>query len=198
MIKILLLIAAVSADGFACAVGIGSAGIRIPARSAAVISLTGTAFLAFAVAFADIISGFFPQTLCGVISSLLLILLGLFNLFSGVIRRRSSDASPLAMLFDGTRADADHSKTISCREALGPAVLLSADSLVTGVSVGLGEIALPPLIIASFVIGFISIILGSFIGKKIVYTGSINLQWICGIILIVIALLPWLPKFFPA
>lgn len=198
MIKILLLIAAVSADGFACAVGIGSAGIRIPARSAAVISLTGTAFLAFAVAFADIISGFFPQTLCGVISSLLLILLGLFNLFSGVIRRRSSDASPLAMLFDGTKADADHSKTISCREALGLAVLLSADSLVTGVSVGLGEIALPPLIIASFVIGFISIILGSFIGKKVVYTGSINLQWICGIILIVIALLPWLPKFFPA
>ena len=198
MIKILLLIAAVSADGFACAVGIGSAGIKIPARSAAVISLTGTAFLAFAVAFADIISGFFPQTLCTVISSLLLILLGLFNLFNGVIRRRSSDDSPLAMLFDGTKADIDHSKIISCREALGLAVLLSADSLVTGVSVGLGEISLPPLMIASFVIGFISIIVGSFIGKKVIYTGSINLQWICGIILIVIALLPWLPKISPA
>lgn len=193
MIKILLLIAAVSADGFACAVGIGSAGIKIPARSAAVISLTGTVFLALSVAFADIISGFFPQTLCAVMSSLLLILLGVFNLCNGIIRKRSSEDSPIAMLFDGTKADVDHSKTISCREALGLAVLLSADSLVTGVSVGLGDISLPPLIAASFVIGFLSVAAGGYIGKKIVYTGSINLQWICGIILIVIALLPWLP-----
>lgn len=192
MLKILLLIAAVSVDGFVCAVGIGSAGIKIPARSAAVISLTGTVFLTLAVAFADMVSVFLAGTLCTVISSLLLILLGIFNLCSGIIRRRSSEDSPLSMLFDGAKADTDRSKTISCREALGLAVLLSADSLVTGVSVGLGDISLLPLIISSFVIGFLSVIIGGYIGKRIIYTGKINLQWVCGIILIIIALLPWL------
>lgn len=191
MLKIILLIIAVSVDSFAASIGIGSAGIKIPFRSAAVISLTGTVFLVVSVGFADIISGFVPITICRYISSGLLIALGIMNLLHGILKKAASvrKSSPaLEILFDGTKADSDNSKTISCREALVLSAILSADSVVTGVSAGLGQIRLIPLGIAAFAAGLFSTAFGTFIGKRVVYTGSIDLQWLCGVLLIVIAL----------
>ena len=191
MLKIMLLIIAVSVDSFAASIGIGSAGIKIPFRSAAVISLTGTVFLVVSVGFADIISGFVPITICRYISSGLLIALGIMNLLHGILKKAASvrKRSPaLEILFDGTKADSDNSKTISCREALVLSAILSADSVVTGVSAGLGQIRLIPLGIAAFAAGLASTALGTFIGKRVIYTGSIDLQWLCGVLLIIIAL----------
>lgn len=191
MLKIILLIIAVSVDSFAASIGIGSAGIKIPFRSAAVISLTGTVFLVVSVGFADIISGFVPLKICRYISSGLLIVLGIINLLHGILKKAAltrKNPPALEILFDGTKADSDNSKTISCREALVLSAILSADSVVTGVSAGLGQICLIPLGIAAFAAGFFSTALGTFIGKRIIYTGSINFQWLCGVLLIVIAL----------
>lgn len=191
MLKIILLIIAVSVDSFAASIGIGSAGIKIPFRSAAVISLTGTVFLVISVGFADIISGFVPITICRYISSGLLIALGIVNLLHGILKKAASarKSSPaLEILFDGTKADSDNSKTISCREALVLSAILSADSVVTGVSAGLGQISLIPLGTAAFAAGLFSTALGTFIGKRVIYTGNVNLQWLCGALLIVIAL----------
>lgn len=190
MIKILLLILAVSADGFASAVGIGAAGIKIPVRSAAVISLTGTVFLTVSVYFADVIGNFIPSELCHFISSAALVLLGIFNIFHGVIEkavRKKKPSGQLELYFDGTSADRDHSKTISCREALALSVALSADSLVTGVSAGLGRMSALSLAVPAFAVGFGAVLLGSFIGKHAVFTGNFDLQRLCGLILVVIA-----------
>lgn len=190
MIKILLLILAVSADGFASAVGIGAAGIRLPARSAAVISLTGTVFLTSSVYFADIIGGFIPAGLCRFISSMVLVLLGVINLFHGVIEkavRKKGSSGQLELYFNGASADRDRSKTVSCREALALSVALSADSLVTGVSAGLGRMSALSLAVPAFAAGFGAVLLGSFIGRHFVFTGKFDLQRLCGLLLIVIA-----------
>lgn len=198
MLKIILLIIAVSTDSFAAAIGTGAAGIKIPVRSAAVISLTGTLFLSCSVAFADLLGRVIPEKVCGIVSSALLIFLGLFNLFQNffrdVLNRRKkaqpgSKPNPADMFFDSAAADADNSKSISVREALALSVALSADSLVTGVSAGLGKINLPLLSAGAFAAGLISTAAGQWLGRKIVSTLHINLGWLCGTVLIILALL---------
>ncbi|MBQ8787623.1 MAG: manganese efflux pump [Oscillospiraceae bacterium] len=192
MVKIFLLVTAVCTDCFAAAVGIGSAGIKIPFRSSLIISSIGTLFLCISVGFAEIIRLVIPENICGIISSLLLILLGIFNLlqnyFKKVINQKQLDKSnPAALYFDGTAADTDNSKSISSREALMLSVALSADSLVTGVSAGLGKMNLPLLCGGALIAGVASISLGCCLGRKIVSSININLGWLCGAVLIILA-----------
>lgn len=194
MVRIVLLIIAVCIDGFAAAVGIGSAGIKIPFRSAVIISFTGTLFLSCSVAFAEVIKLAVPENVCGIISFVLLIALGIFNLlqnfFKEAISRGSMKKSnPAVMFFDGTAADTDNSKTISAKEAIALSIALSADSLVTGVSAGLGKINLPLLSTGVFFAGFFSITLGWRLGRKIVSSLKINLGWLCGALIILLAFL---------
>lgn len=196
MLKILLLTAAVCTDGFAAAAGIGAAGIRIPARSAAIISFTGSLFLSCSAAFADLIGRFVPERLCEAVSFLLLILLGLFNLFQGYFRRFAErlkkggkSPNPAVLFFDGAAADADNSKSISPREAVVLAAALSADSLVTGVSAGLSSLNVPLLAIVSFAAGLLSVSLGWRLGRKIASSLKISLGWLCGAALIILAFL---------
>lgn len=191
-IKTLLLIAAVCTDCFAAAVGIGSAGIKIPFRSSLIISAIGTAFLCLSVGFAEIIMLAVPENLCRIISSSLLIFLGIFNLLQNffkkiVAKKNLCQSNPASLYFNGAAADADNSKSISAREALALSIALSADSLVTGISAGLGKMNLPLLFVGSLVIGIISITLGCLLGRKIISSVNINLGWLCGAVLIILA-----------
>ena len=192
MIKALLLVIAVCTDCFAASLGIGSARIRIPFRSAVIISLVGTVSLSVSIAFAGTLKLIVPEELCSTISFLLLLGLGLFNLFQNfwrdIICRKSKKGDPVRMFFDGASADTDGSKSISAREALVLSAALSADSVVTGISAGLGSISLPLLSAMTFVIGLISVACGEKLGRKIVSTLNINLGWLCGAVLIALAI----------
>lgn len=194
MIKSLLLVIAVCTDGFAAAVGIGSAGIKIPLRSAVIISSVGTLFLCVSAAFAGALKYAVPAELCSWLSFLLLMGLGIFNLFQNFFknilsRRTAKKGNPAMMFFDGASADTDNSKSISAKEALVLSAALSADSVVTGVGAGLGTISLPLLSLLTFGAGLLSIICGERLGRKIVSSLRINLGWLCGAILIILAFL---------
>ena len=191
MVKVLLLVIAVCTDCFAASLGIGSAGIRIPVRSAVIISLVGTVSLSISVAFAGALKLAVPERLCSAISFILLLGLGLFNLFQNLWRkmlyRRTKKGDPVRMFFDGASADTDNSKSISAKEALVLSAALSADSVVTGISAGLGSISLPLLSVMTFAAGLISVKSGEKLGRKIVSSFNINLGWLCGAVLIILA-----------
>ncbi len=195
MLKNLLLILAVCTDSFAASVGLGSAGIKIPVKSALIISITGTLFLTLSVCFADIIETIIPNEICKMLSFILLIALGLFNLFRNVFKtaldkkKNKNNNNPVNIYFNETAADADNSKIISVKEALVLSVALSADSLVTGISAGFTGYNIPLLTIMTFAIGFTAIQTGSFIGRKISTVKKLNLSWLCGVILILLAFL---------
>ena len=91
------------------------------------------------------------------------------------------------MLFDGTAADKDNSKSISAKEAAALSVALSADSAITGVSTGLGEISLPLLLIMTFAAGLVSVTAGQALGRKAASAMDMDLGKLCGLILIVLA-----------
>lgn len=194
MTKILILIVAVCIDCFAAAIGLGSAGIKIPVKSALIISSVGTLFLILSVSFADVISCFIPLEICRIISFVLLIALGLFNIFQNTLKRavnnkKSKNTNPVTVFCDETAADVDNSKTISPKEALPLAIALSADSIITGISAGFASYNLILLTVMTLFIGLISIIYGCKLGEKIISTRKINLGWICGVMLIVLAFL---------
>lgn len=191
MARIFLLITAVSVDGFVSAVCISSAGIKIPLRSSAIISLIGTLFLGAAVCFSDMGSRFISEEICSVVSTALMAGLGVFNLLHGILQKQSSRGEnvpeAVKLYFDGTRADKDCSKVISCREAVFLAAALSADSLISGAGAGLKGVALIPLLICGFAAGMLAVCGGAYIGRHVVFTGRLNLQWIGGVLLLILA-----------
>lgn len=179
-------------DGFSAAVGIGSAGIKIPLRSAVMISFTGTLFLSVSVALAGAARIAVPEAVCSAVSFILLIALGIFNLFRNFFRKilsgtEKSRENPAMLLFDGTAADKDDSKSISVREAVALSIALSADSAVTGISAGLGNISLPILSAMTFAVGLASILIGWKLGSAAAKAFDADLGWLCGVVLIVLA-----------
>ncbi len=197
MLKLILLIISVSADGFAVSLGLGSAGIKIPIKSTFVISFIGTLFLWISVIAGGAIGNFIDEEICKAISTVMLFSLGVFNLLSvyfGRISERKSavkkkKATPVTMFFDGKTADTDNSKDISLKEATVLSVALSADSIITGISVGAMGIDIAPMIILTFLVGITTVQLGSYIGKKFKSSKNLCVNYLCGAILIALAFL---------
>ena len=193
VIKILLLIIAVSADGFCSAFGLGASGITIPAKSASVISASGAAFLAVSAAFGGAAVKYIPNGICGVVSSTILVLLGVFNLFPKVFEKlgeKLPEGSKLRVYLSDDAADCDKSKDISCKEALVLSAALSADSLAAGLGAGLGSIPIIPTAILSFAVGFCFVTSANALGKKAAFGKTphkLDFRCLCGGLLIAIA-----------
>lgn len=191
LIKAVLLIIAVSADGFCFSFGLGASGIEIPARSAAVISSVGTAFLVLSALLGNAAVWIVPPDICRVISCVILVFLGLCNLFHKLLGR-IADKLPRrlrAFFCDESEADCDRSKDISCGEAFALSAALSADSLAAGLGAGLGEIPLLLTGILSFLIGFFFVIAANFLGRKASCGEKIDLRAFGGLILIVVGII---------
>ncbi len=190
MIKTFFLLITVSIDGFAAAIALGSAKIKIPVKSAFAISLIGALFLGISVFAGGYVDNFLPPEICEFVSKAMLITLGTVNLLGVFIKkaaRKCSDKNPINMFYNGEKADTDNSKDISLKEAIVLSTALSADSIVTGISFGIGEVSAILLTILSLIFGFTAIFFGSYIGKKIISTTNIDFSFLCGILLISIA-----------
>lgn len=190
ILNLLLLIVAVSSDGFCAAFGLGVSGITIPPKSAAVISASGAAFLTLSAALGGTAVRFIPSGVCSVISGTILILLGLFNIFHKAFERlccKLPEGSRLRVCLSDEEADTDRSKDISCKEALVLSAALSADSLAAGLGAGFGAVPMLPIAVLSFVIGFVFVISANALGKKASSAKKLDLRCLCGILLIVFA-----------
>lgn len=201
MLPALLLVIAVCIDAFATSISYGISKIKIPFISALIISITGTGFLACSLFFARILSEFINPQVCIIVSVTLLIALGVINLFQNTIKsylkkhkgRKNVSFSlfdvsfVIDIILDDTKADADNSKHLSSCEAFGLAIALSIDSLATGFSVGLSIQNILVPIALSLAVGLLAIIVGCMIGQRISRKTSVNLSWISGVMLIVLA-----------
>ncbi|MDR0903256.1 MAG: manganese efflux pump [Ruminococcus sp.] len=189
MFRVALLIIAVTIDGFAAAMTMGSSGIHIPKRSAAVLSLTGTAFLGVSAFFSISICGVFPALALKIISSVLLAALGIADIVKKSLRKNyeQDPDNPSAIFFDETRSDKNHDKIISLREALSLSVVLSADSLATGAaSARIMSERLPITLAITLIVGFLLILIGNRLGKRTRF--NCNFEKLCGVILILLAI----------
>ena len=204
MLETLILVISISIDSFLASISYGTSKIKIPLLSALIIDLVSCSMLGFSLLIGELFKGYIPLTFAKSISFLLLFSIGIYRLFESIlknyIKKNSKKSSPLTFKIfdlkfvlqvyaDETKADFDKSKILSSSEAFYLAIALSLDSLAVGFSSSLISVNYLESILFSLIIGFLSIITGSFIGLKFVENSKIDLSWISGILIILLALI---------
>jgi putative sporulation protein YtaF len=90
---------------------------------------------------------------------------------------------------DETKADKDMSNTLSPGEAFALAAALSVDSLASGLGAGLVGVNIFRIAVISVAMGIIAITLGGLLGRFAGLKSKLDLSWMSGAILIVLAVL---------
>lgn len=204
MLETILLVLSVSIDSFLASIAYGTSKIKIPLTSAFIVDIISASMLGFSLLVGGFLQNYISANIARIISFLVLFLLGVYRLFESLlksyIKNKSNNLSPLTFkLFDfnvvlqvyadETKADFDKSKILTSKEALYLAFALSLDSLAVGFGISLISINYIQVFAVALLIGIVAILLGAFIGKKFVETTNINLSWLSGAMLIILAFL---------
>lgn len=198
----LLLVLALSIDAFVASIAYGTNKIKIPFPSIIIINILCSLSLGFSLFLGSHVMKILPRNVAAFISFIILILLGIYYLFESItkiyIKNKLGEKIKIKLFdfwfvvdiyIDCTKADTNHSKKLNSKESVYLALALSLDSLAVGFGNSLGNINYINVIILSLIIGLLSIWSGLALGKRIVERSSINLSWLSGILLIVLAIL---------
>ncbi len=196
----LIIAVTLSLDSFASGFAYGASKIKIPIKSALILSFICSVTLGITLLLGNLIRPYISADIIKYISFAILLAIGLFKLFEELIKlllKRTSNRQIKFNVFNfhfilqifgnETEADSNKDKILSAAEAVSLAVALSMDGLAVGFSAGLTG-ANPILLIAfSFAIGFSAVMSGHKVGDKIASKVKINLSWLSGLILAAIA-----------
>lgn len=203
MIESLLIVSSVCIDAFVASIAYGTNRIKIPIISSIIISFVGSLILGLSLLGGGFIKDFLPGDLPIILSFSILMLLGIYRLFEGLfknyIQEKSKIDKPLTFkLFDinfvlqvyadETKADFDKSKTLAPKESFYLATALSFDSLAVGFGSSLVGGGYIQTVFLCLILGVIAVLVGVFIGKKLIEKSNINLSWLSGVILMILAL----------
>lgn len=204
MLASLLLVSSLCIDSFVASISYGTSKIRIPPLSVIIINLVCTATLACSLLIGSIFKSFLPGDLPVILGFMLLMALGIYRLFEYIfksyISKCSKSDSPLKFkIFDfqfvlqvyanEIKADFDNSKSLNIKESFYLALALSLDSLAVGFGSSLCNINYTQVLILCFVIGILCVSLGVFIGRKFAQKLHLELSWLSGVLLILLAIL---------
>ena len=203
-IDAILLVAALSVDAFVASFAYGTSKIKIPFKSAIIINVVCSAILGIALFAGSIIGKFIPSIFTTSICFTLLLMLGLAKLFDSTLKALTGSKGYLSrnyefelsnfrfflqVYIDNTVADVDHSLELSPKEAISLAIALSLDGLAAGFGAGLVSVNLVEIILFSIIINMISILAGCFVGNKVAEKTDLNLSWLSGATLMLLAFL---------
>lgn len=200
----ILLVLALSLDAFVASLAYGTRKIKIPFTSIMIINIVCTFLLTISILGGSLIKKILPGNIIIIISFMILMILGIYYLFEGItkaylekrlnrekkLKFKLFDISLIVNIYvDETKADYNQSKDLDSKEAIYLAIALSLDSLAVGFGSALGNINYMNVIVLSLIVGIFSIWAGLFIGNKFARKSKINLSWLAGIILIILATL---------
>ncbi|MCL2565407.1 MAG: sporulation membrane protein YtaF [Defluviitaleaceae bacterium] len=203
-VEALLLTIVLSIDAFAASFAYGSSKIKIPLKSIMIINIIGSLVLALSLYLGIFFRPFVPGEVADALSFGILFSLGLFKIFDSTVKsfiRKYSDTAKkvefaafdlkfiLTVYANPERADIDSSRIISSKEAIAIAIALALDSFAVGFGAGLANVNHFQIIIFSLFTDVIAIILGCRLGNKIAEKSPVNLSWLGGVILILLAVL---------
>ena len=204
MLEILLLVFSVTIDSFIASISYGNSKIKIPIISIFLIDIISSSMLALSLIIGGFLQDYISINIAKIFSFIILFLLGLYRLFEGILKsyinNKTKNSPPLKFkLFDFNivlqvyaneiKADLDKSKILSYKEAIVLSIALSFDSLAVGFGSSLISINYILVFFISIFIGFITILLGSYIGNKFSEITNLNLSWLSGFMLVILAFL---------
>lgn len=202
MLEAILLVLSLCLDAFAACFAYGTNKIRIPLASSMVLTLISTLFLGISLSAGSILQNFIAPQITHLLCFAILFVLGFMRFFEGLLKNylNKKAFSPhnievtlfnfklvLNVYADVTKADLDHSKSLSLKEALYLGTALSLDSLIVGLGASLVPIAFSKVMILSIIIHLITIFLGSVCGHFCAKKTDVDLSWLSGFILILLA-----------
>ncbi len=202
MLQSLLLVLSLCLDTFVASIAYGNDKIKIPVISAVLINLVCSLLLAFSLLTGYFFKDFIPYHLASLLSFLILFTLGVYRLFEVFLKKYFNKFlaknKPLTFkVFDfkfvlevyanEIKADYDNSKILTGKEAFYLGFALSLDSIAVGFGSSLGNVNYIQVLILSFFIGMISLLFGVYLGKHFRDKIDIELSWLSGVILIVLA-----------
>ena len=199
----LLIVTALSVDAFVSCFAYGASRIHVPFSSAMVINLICSGILALALLFGGLIGNWVPPGVTTGICFFLLLGLGLSKIFDSAVKalicRHQAFQKNIRFSFfqlgfllsiyaNPEAADRDHSRVLSPSEATFLALALSVDSLAVGFGTGMTQIAPLLIITLSLVLGLLCILLGCFLGARVTRKANLELTWLSGLLLILLAI----------
>lgn len=200
MFKLLLLIVALSMDTFLISSSFGSNNIRVKIPGAIIIALGSAVSLSVSILLSNILSNIIPIHLFNILSFLVLIIIGSYNIFSTAIKNYLKKMQVLNknislniegyhllvdVFIDETKADIDKSKDLDMKEALLIGGLGSMDSLCAGLSFPFTNVSI--IFVLAFIICISLVFLGFKLGGKLNDIVKTNLSWFSGVLLIILA-----------
>lgn len=207
LLESLVLVTALSIDAFVASFAYGTNKIKIPFLSVAVMDLISGSILLLFLLVGKIISPLLPAQLVKLFCFAILFALGVVKLFDSslkaLIRKNGRNAPELHFSFlqfrfiltvyaDPDKADADQSSTLSPREAVSLGVALSLDSAAVGFGAGVMTLHIGWTVALALLVGACAVLLGSFLGNKVAEKSDLNLSWLSGLLLIVLAFMKFL------
>ena len=202
VIQATILVIALSMDAFVASFAYGTNKIKIPFNSVMVINLICSGLLAIALFLGEVISSFIPPYLTSTICFTILFALGVVKLFDSSIKalikknsclNKKIQFSMFSLCFildiyaNPEVADKDSSRVLSPAESASLAIALSLDGIAVGFGAGLATFNYIEVILLSLILGIIAVKAGCFIGNKIAERLALNLSWLSGVLLIVLA-----------
>ncbi len=200
--QLIMLVTALCLDSFAASFVYGAERIRIPAASVAVLSGLSTAVLILSLLLGSGVGHIVPQRLTELFCFLILFLIGFVKLFDGALKslirrfplpekRLKFSVSQfhfiLTVYADPAAANEEDISVLSPSEALFLGLSLSLDSAAAGFGAGMTAFSLPLITLLSLGLNTASVLLGSCLGKRLASRSSLDLSWLCGLLLIALA-----------
>lgn len=199
-----ILVVALSLDSFVASFAYGTNKVKIPLPSLLIIDAICSGTLLVFLYLGSILSPFLPDTLVAWFCFAILLILGLVKLFDSslkiMIQKLKNEAANVHFSFcnlkfiltvyaDPNKANADNSGRLSPLESISLAIALSFDSAAVGFGAGVGPISFFPVLILSLIAGAAAVKSGSLLGWKFVDKTNLNLSWLSGVLLILLAFL---------
>lgn len=202
-LEVLLLVTALSVDAFVASFAYGSNKIKLPFSSVSVITLISSAALMVSLLVGGLIRTYVPGGMTRTFCFLILFALGITKLFDSSIKslirkrriRKKLHFSFFHLKFilniyaNPEEADCDASQTLSPKEAVPLAFALSLDGLAVGFGAALTHVNPWEALLCSLAVNTAAIMLGGVSGNKIAEKIPVDLSWLGGALLLVLAFL---------
>lgn len=204
IIEAVMLAVALSTDALVASFAYGSNKIKIPFSSVQVINVACTSILAVSLLLGGVVRQYVPQEMTKVICFCILIVLGIAKLMDSTIKSIIKNHTNLSkqikfsmfnlnfillLYANPEQADVDSSKVLSPDEAVSLAIALSLDGLAVGFGAAIGYVNILTVVAASLVFGTVAVILGCYLGNRLAGKTALDLSWLGGVLLIVLAFL---------
>ncbi|MCL2857342.1 MAG: manganese efflux pump [Oscillospiraceae bacterium] len=201
VLEAMMLALVLSLDAFVASFAYGSKSIKIPMRSAWVITLTCAGVVGLALLVGSLLRQYISYGLAAWISFTILFILGIVKLLDSItksiIRRRAVRGELKFSLFnlnfilmlyaDPEQADVDGSKILSPAEATSLALALSLDGLGVGLGAAIGSANGLVVFLGAIVTGIAAVVFGGRLGNKAAEKAKLNISWLSGVLLIALA-----------